>query len=293
MDMVHLEANSWGLYQCCLAGRSCISNLAASYPGFIYHATKWLDEILFQFYQKNYSLRITDLHQGIVWGTNTQQTLKDERLINRFDYDADYRTVLNRFLMQGALGVPLTVYGTGNQIRAFIYIQDTAKCISIAIQNPPQPGAQVEIFNQVAETYRVGDLAKIISGKTGCEIKNISNPRSQSADLSLLGSSRLRWNWNCSMKLFKWQTNIRTDVICGRFCQTYSGIRAVVMNTRNSDWAPRTLVLALPPRRKLCCKTSTKEIRKLWTSCARYWRKLKNCTEILWIWDNVLNSFCL
>ena len=159
--------------------------LHPSYPGSVYHATKCLDQILFQFYQKNDSLRITDLHQGIVWGTNTAQTLKDERLINRFDYDSDYGTVLNRFLMQAALGVPLTVYGTGGQTRAFIHIQDTAKCISLAISNPPEPGAQVEIFNQVAETHRIRDLAKLISDKTGVEVNNISNPRNESAENEL------------------------------------------------------------------------------------------------------------
>ena len=28
--------------------------------------------------------------QGIVWGTNTPQTIRDPRLVNRFDYDGDY-----------------------------------------------------------------------------------------------------------------------------------------------------------------------------------------------------------
>lgn len=167
--------------------------LHPSYPGSVYHATKCLDQILFQFYQKNDSLRITDLHQGIVWGTNTAQTLKDERLINRFDYDSDYGTVLNRFLMQAAMGVPLTVYGTGGQTRAFIHIKDTAKCISLAIANPPEPGAQVEIFNQIAETHRVRDLAKLISDKTGCEVRNISNPRNESAENELeVANSKFR-----------------------------------------------------------------------------------------------------
>lgn len=159
--------------------------LHPSYPGSVYHATKCLDQILFQFYQKNDGLRITDLHQGIVWGTNTQQTLKDERLINRFDYDSDYGTVLNRFLMQAALDVPLTVYGTGGQTRAFIHIEDTAKCIKLAIENPPSTGDKVEIFNQIAETHRVRDLAEIISNKTGCKVNNISNPRNESSENEL------------------------------------------------------------------------------------------------------------
>jgi UDP-sulfoquinovose synthase len=101
-------------------------------PGSIYHLTKCLDALTFQFYNKNDGMRITDLHQGIVWGTNTQQTLRDPRLVNRFDYDGDYGTVLNRFLMQAALGIPLTVYGIGGQTRAFIHIS------GIAI-SPPLP----------------------------------------------------------------------------------------------------------------------------------------------------------
>ena len=60
-----------------------------------------------------------------MWGTQTEETRRDERLINRFDYDGDYGTVLNRFLMQAAIGYPLTVHGTGGQTRAFINIQDT------------------------------------------------------------------------------------------------------------------------------------------------------------------------
>src|SRR6476619_7342192 len=105
--------------------------------GSVYHATKTLDQLLFAFYAKNDDLRITDLHQGIVWGTETDETSKDERLINRFDYDGDYGTVLNRFLMQAAIGYPLTVHGTGGQTRAFIHIQDTVQCIQLAIDNPP------------------------------------------------------------------------------------------------------------------------------------------------------------
>src|SRR3954453_5267763 len=87
-------------------------------PGSVYHTTKTLDQLLFAFYNKNDEIRVTDLHQGIVWGTQTAETRLDERLINRFDYDGDYGTVLNRFLMQAAIGYPLTVHGSGGQTRA-------------------------------------------------------------------------------------------------------------------------------------------------------------------------------
>ena len=154
-------------------------------PGSVYHLTKTLDQLLFAFYDKNDNMRITDLHQGIVWGTQTPQTALDERLINRFDYDGDYGTVLNRFLMQAAIGHPLTVHGTGGQTRAFIHIRDTVRCIQIALENPPQAGEQVKVFNQVTETYRVRELAELISRLTGVEVANLPNPRKEAAENDL------------------------------------------------------------------------------------------------------------
>ena len=154
-------------------------------PGSVYHLTKTLDQLMFTFYASNDRLRITDLHQGIVWGTQTPQTIRDERLINRFDYDGDYGTVLNRFLMQAAIGHPLTVHGTGGQTRAFIHIRDTVRCIQIALENPPARGDKPMVFNQVTETYRVRDLAQLVSEMTGVEIAYLPNPRREAAENEL------------------------------------------------------------------------------------------------------------
>jgi UDP-sulfoquinovose synthase len=148
-------------------------------PGSIYHMTKTQDQLLFAFYNKNDGVRVTDLHQGIVWGTQTEETLRDPKLINRFDYDGDYGTVLNRFLMQAAIGYPLTVHGKGEQTRAFINLQDTVRCIELAIVNPPQRGERVRIFNQMTETHRLIDLAKMISELTGAQISYLPNPRKE------------------------------------------------------------------------------------------------------------------
>ncbi len=154
-------------------------------PGSIYHTTKTLDALLFFYYNKNDKLRITDLHQGIVWGTNTTETKMHEDLINRFDYDGDYGTVLNRFLMQAAIGHPLTIYGTGGQTRAFIHINNTADCISLALQNPPSNGERVKIFNQATETHTLIELAGKISKLTNAEIQHIDNPRVEDAKNNL------------------------------------------------------------------------------------------------------------
>ena len=154
-------------------------------PGSVYHLTKTLDQLMFSFYAKNDQLRITDLHQGIVWGTQTPQTGRDERLINRFDYDGDYGTVLNRFLMQAAIGHPLTVHGSGGQTRAFIHIRDTVRCIEIALANPPAPGSRPLVLNQITETHRVLELAKLVAAATGVDIAYLPNPRREADENEL------------------------------------------------------------------------------------------------------------
>lgn len=154
-------------------------------PGSIYHMTKSQDQLLFAFYNKNDGVKVTDLHQGIVWGTQTEETKLDERLINRFDYDGDYGTVLNRFIMQAAVEYPMTVHGTGGQTRAFIHIQDTCRCIELALNNPPQTGERVNILNQMTETHRVRDLAQMINEAMGAEIAYLDNPRNEAAENDL------------------------------------------------------------------------------------------------------------
>ncbi|GAA5168021.1 NAD-dependent epimerase/dehydratase family protein [Ornithinimicrobium tianjinense] len=154
-------------------------------PGSVYHLTKVLDQNLFAYYAKNDRLRITDLHQGIIWGTHTDQTARDERLINRFDYDGDYGTVLNRFLMQAAVGYPLTVHGTGGQTRAFIHIRDMVRCVQLALENPPAVGDRVMIINQMTQTHRVRDLAELVARISDATVELVPNPRHEAAENEL------------------------------------------------------------------------------------------------------------
>ena len=162
-------------------------------PGSIYHLTKSLDQLMFAFYAKNDGLPITDLHQGIVWGTQTDETALDDRLTNRFDYDGDYGTVLNRFLIQAAIGYPLTVHGSGGQTRAFIHIRDTVRCIQLALESPPARGGRVRILNQATETHRVRDLASLVAGLTESTVAFCDNPRNEADENDLVvDSSGLR-----------------------------------------------------------------------------------------------------
>ena len=176
-------------------------------PGSVYHMTKTQDQLFFAYYNKNDAVRITDLHQGIVWGTNTKETLLDEQLINRFDYDGDYGTVLNRFLMQAAIGYPLTVHGTGGQTRAFIHINDTVRCIELALSAPPMSGERVKIFNQMTETHRVRELAQLVAELTGAKIDYIDNPRNEDSENELFVEN------NCFLDLGLEPTTLRDGLL--------------------------------------------------------------------------------
>jgi UDP-sulfoquinovose synthase len=150
-------------------------------PGSFYHLSKVHDSHNIMIACRIWGLRATDLNQGVVYGTHTAQTSLDPGLINRFDYDEVFGTVLNRFCVQAALGHPLTVYGAGGQTRGFLDIRDTIRCIEIACLNPAAPG-ECRVFNQFTEQFSVLDLAHMVQSagkKLGLkvEIDYLKNPR--------------------------------------------------------------------------------------------------------------------
>ena len=150
------------------------------YPGLpdtVYHMTKMLDQHLFAFYARHYGLRITDLHQGVVWGTQTRETRRDTRLLNRFDHDSVFGTVVNRFMVQAIEGAPLSVYGSGTQTRAFIHIEDMLTCLVLAAGAAPARGERVKILNQFSEISSVNALAAHVARSSGATIRHIDNPR--------------------------------------------------------------------------------------------------------------------
>ena len=150
-------------------------------PGSFYHLSKVHDSHNIAFACKIWGIRATDLNQGVVYGTVTDEVMMDEALVNRFDYDEVFGTVLNRFCAQAALGYPLTVYGKGGQTRGFLDIRDTVRCIEIACLNPAKPG-EFRVFNQFTEQFNILELAKLVqeSGKDlglTVEIEHLPDPR--------------------------------------------------------------------------------------------------------------------
>jgi UDP-sulfoquinovose synthase len=150
-------------------------------PGSFYHLSKVHDSHNIMFTCKAWGLRATDLNQGVVYGTMTDEVALSEALINRFDYDEVFGTVLNRFCVQAAIGHPLTVYGKGGQTRGFLDIRDTVRCVEIACLNPADQG-ECRVFNQFTEQFSVLELARMVQTageKLGLtiEVDHLFDPR--------------------------------------------------------------------------------------------------------------------
>ncbi|HMB42124.1 MAG TPA: NAD-dependent epimerase/dehydratase family protein [Balneolaceae bacterium] len=152
----------------------------------LYHTTKIMDTDLMWFCVRMWSLRITDLMQGPVYGIETEESLIDERLKTLFNYDEIFGTVINRFITQAVIGYPLTVYGKGGQTRGYLNIKDTLQCVHKAERAPAQPG-ELRIFNQIMETFSVNELAEMTKrvGKSlgySTRIECIENPRKEAEE---------------------------------------------------------------------------------------------------------------
>jgi UDP-sulfoquinovose synthase len=147
-------------------------------PGSFYHLTKVHDSHNIEFACRVWGLRATDLNQGIVYGQETAETSKDPRLATRFDYDAIFGTVLNRFVIQAVLGEPLTVYGSGGQMRGIIDIRDTVECLRLTTEAPAERG-EYRVFNQLTEMMTVADIAKVVATTypEPADVEYLDNPR--------------------------------------------------------------------------------------------------------------------
>lgn len=149
-------------------------------PGSFYHASKVNATVNTRFASETWGLPATEIYQGIVYGLN-YDAVADERLVTRFDVDETWGTVLNRFTAQAVAGEPLTVYGAGGQKRAMLSLADCIQCLTLAIENPPDPDGPgrypYRAINQFDEAYRVRELAEMVAEKTGADIEHVDNPR--------------------------------------------------------------------------------------------------------------------
>ncbi|MEM0139488.1 MAG: NAD-dependent epimerase/dehydratase family protein [Ferroplasma sp.] len=168
-----------------------------------YHLSKIFDTYNLMLGNKIWNLQVSDVMQGVVYGTRTEEII-EHRLATRFDIDQIYGTVLNRFVAQAIIGYPLTVYGKGNQKRAFLSLEDSIACLDLILHNPP---GEYKVYNQFDEYYPLNYLAEAVSshyekiyGKNA-SIDHIQNPRVELEDhyyhpvndnLRKLGYKRIR-----------------------------------------------------------------------------------------------------
>lgn len=147
-------------------------------PGSFYHLSKVHDSHNIEFACRTWGLRATDLNQGVVYGQQIPQAAADPRLATRFDADAVFGTVLNRFVVQAVLNRPLTVYGTGSQTRGLIEIRDTVECIRLACEHPADRG-EFRVFNQMTEAMSVSEIADAVAAAypEDVQIRRLDNPR--------------------------------------------------------------------------------------------------------------------
>lgn len=155
-------------------------------PHSFYHLSKVHDSHNIEFACRVWGMRSTDLNQGVVYGIDTEETMMDSALRTSFHYDDVFGTVLNRFLVQTAVGSPLTVYGSGSQTRGFLNIRDTISCVELAVDTPADEG-EFRIFNQFTEQFSVIELAGMVQAagvRAGLEttVNHLENPRVEQED---------------------------------------------------------------------------------------------------------------
>lgn len=145
-------------------------------PGSFYHCSKVHDSTNLEFACRAWGLRVTDLNQGVVWGTSTPQCPLDSPQRTSFHYDEIFGTVINRFAAQAAADLPMTIYGSGLQKRGFIHLMDSLRCIELACLNPPEEG-EFRVFNQLTQLLSVGQIAQIFADATGARHEKLEDPR--------------------------------------------------------------------------------------------------------------------
>lgn len=155
-------------------------------PGSFYHLTKVHDSNNLMFAVKIWGLKVTDLNQGVVYGIETPETSISESLTTNFHYDAIFGTALNRFCAQAVMGEPITLYGAGTQKRAFLNINDTLQCVTLAATNPPKE-AGFRVFNQFTEVFSIKELAELVAKEAKSKgyttkVECIENPRVESEE---------------------------------------------------------------------------------------------------------------
>ena len=129
-------------------------------PGSIYHTSKTASTYLIDYCARAWNLRCTDVMQGIVFGIYTDEIV-NSKIYSRLDSDEAGGTVINRFILQAILGMPLTIYGKGDHQRTFLSLNDSVQALMLAVKNPAEKG-KVQVWNQLSEWHSMNSIADMV-----------------------------------------------------------------------------------------------------------------------------------
>ena len=129
-----------------------------------YAAVKNLGEIFIRTYFQEYGLKYTIF-----------------RFFNTYGPRQSAEFVMSKFIKQALNSEPLTVYGTGNQSRSFIYIRDNINTVFSALTAGSSINATINIGNP--EEIDMKHLAALIIKKTGSKSRLFYKPALPEGDM--------------------------------------------------------------------------------------------------------------
>jgi UDP-sulfoquinovose synthase len=146
-----------------------------------YHQSKITDFYISELCADIWGLRLATIQQSTIFGATIEENypLENHGLSTRFNYDAVFSTVLNRFVCQLAIGHPLTVYGKGDQRTGIISLSDTVDNFIKFTEMDIKPGQHVVAHNY---THRLSikEIAEAITNIAGvAKVNHIKNPRKE------------------------------------------------------------------------------------------------------------------
>ncbi len=132
-----------------------------------YGASKLAGEALCSSYYHSFGLKTISLRFANCYGI----------------YSEHKGSVVSRFMRCVLEGIPLTIYGDGNQTRDFIHVDDICQAIYLALTIPPQAQGTKQSFPS-GEVFQIAtgvetsvcELARLIREITGRELQIIHEP---------------------------------------------------------------------------------------------------------------------
>lgn len=163
-------------------GRESAEMIYPRRPGSIYHASKTASTYLIDFLARSWGIRCTDVQQAVVFGSYTDE-IDQTKIYSRLDSDEAGGTVINRFIVQAMLGIPLTVYGAGDHQRGLIALNDSVQALELAVDNPADKD-KPQVWNQLSEWSSINKLATIVTEVMAKKdikvtVQHINTPRNE------------------------------------------------------------------------------------------------------------------